>query len=504
MASQKNDVYIIYTKNGISRELSQQYVIKTLVQLASKQPERAFREFYTLCLANPNAIELRWSYLSTLLELQFYELLIDVADDQLKRDDRCRSSYYWKSQALRHLNRETEAIQVLEHLTNLYPQDIASLNTLGLFYKDAGELTKAKHIFEQILAVQPTHASTYWYQSDIVSDHQQQLQRIVQLLDVNSVAANERYFLYFSAYRHAEKIKQTDQAFRYLEQANRLMCEAVDYDIGLDLRINNNVTDLFDKKFCSGLPATQQQNFKPIFIMGMPRSGTTLVEQIIASHSGIAGGDETTALSGAIDQVKRQSAFNGNFPQWIASRTEQEWQQIGDSYFQRTLALRGDKHIHTDKNQFNYRSIGIIKAALPDSKIIIVDRHPMDVCFGCYRQLFVGAKFSYDFNSLAKMYRSFQDVIEHWQSVMPEMILRVQYEDLVQRPNEMIEAMFNFIGLKAENACYEFYNSKRNVKTLSSIQVREPIFTSGIGRWKQYESQLLPLKAALLAEGVSL
>jgi hypothetical protein len=231
--------------------------------------------------------------------------------------------------------------------------------------------------------------------------------------------------------------------------------------------------------------------------MGMPRSGTTLVEQIIASHSQVAGGDEYTALSNAIMRAQRHSQYSGSLEQWLRTLDSRDWARIGGYYEDNMRFVRGDKKVYTDKNLFNHRAIGIIKASLPNAKIIVVDRHAMDVGFGCFRQLFGGdgAKFSYRFDELAAMLASYNALMRYWQSVTDGLLMTVKYEELVTKPKATIENILDFCGLRVEQQCFDFHTTQRTIKTLSSAQVRQPIFQSGLGRWKQYEQQLQPLIA---------
>ncbi|MBL4674203.1 MAG: sulfotransferase, partial [Arenicella sp.] len=372
------------------------------------------------------------------------------------------------------------------------------------FQNDVGNFQAAKICFNRAVEIKPSFAAAHWNRSAHSTNIEADLKAVKKLIASNDVAQNDTHYLHFTAYRYCEKLELCDEAFEHLQIANAMKRRTFDYDLGAELAIDKNAKAVFNIELMQDLETPDKSDLQPIFIMGMPRSGTTLVEQIIASHSKVAGGDEYTALANATMQAQRQSNFNGQVDQWLASRGTDDWQKIGRLYEHNMRFVCGDKKIFTDKNQFNHRSIGIIKASLANAKIIVLDRSPMDVAFGCYRQLFggQGAKFSYQLDEIAKLYASYMDLIDYWESVTDGLILRVQYENLVQDQQSVTDQILQFCQLEPQHQCFEFYKTERTVKTLSASQVRQPIFTQGIDRWKKYQRQLQPMVRELETAGL--
>jgi len=499
IAHKGHEQLLVYHQNDERKTMPESQALYMLDSIVQTDLARALTYYHSLTEENPHAEQLLKAFYQLLLDMFMLEELLQVTSARLKRIPGCTISFSWKMNALQHMFRNHEAIDMLEVVAQANPDNALTWNSLGEFQRDVGNFEAAKACFDRATDVAPSFAAAYWNASAYSTNAETDLKKVRSLISSDQVAERDIHNLHFCAYRHCENLEQYDDAFEHLQIANGLKRRAINYDVAAELAIDENAKTVFTPERLKGLDSGMKSKLRPIFIMGMPRSGTTLVEQIIASHSEVNGGDEYTALANAISRAQRQSNFDGPVDQWLSSRSTNDWHEIAKLYEHNTRFVRGDKKVFTDKNQFNHRSIGIIKASLANAKIILVERNPMDVAFACYRQLFngQGAKFSYQIDELVKIYASYLSLMNYWESHTDGLIMRVRYEELVADQVGVSEKLLNFCGLELEQACVDFHETQRAVKTLSASQVRQPIFTQGIDRWKQYENQLEPMRIAL-------
>ncbi len=504
-ASQKaSERLIVYLQNDERKTIPESQALYMLESIAQTDLARALSYYHKLTEENPHAEQLLIAFYQLLLNMFMLEELLQVTSARLKRVPGCTTAFSWKMNALQHMFRNHEAIDILEVVAQANPDNALTWNSLGEFHRDVGNFEAAKACFDKATEVDPSFARAYWNASAYSADAEADLSKIKSLISGQQVAERDIHNLHFCAYRHYENMGQTEDAFEHLQIANGLKRRAIHYDVDAELAIDESAKTVFTPERLGSLEDGWSSELRPIFIMGMPRSGTTLVEQIIASHSEVSGGDEYTALANAVSRAQRQSSFAGPVDQWLSSRTTKDWHEIGRLYEHNNRFVRGDKKVFTDKNQFNHRSIGIIKASLANAKIIMVDRNPMDVAFACYRQLFngQGAKFSYQIDELVRIYTSYLSLMEYWETHTNNLIMRINYEDLVTDQVAVSTKLLNFCGLELERGCIDFHKTQRAVKTLSASQVRQAIFTQGIDRWKHYESQLEPMRIAMQNAGL--
>jgi hypothetical protein len=229
----------------------------------------------------------------------------------------------------------------------------------------------------------------------------------------------------------------------------------------------------------------------PIFIVGLPRSGSTLIEQILASHSLVEGTHELGDLSRSVQMLRRRSRKDERFPEFLSKAREAGWTRIGTEYLRRTQRYRHGAPYFVDKNPNNFIFAGVLKLAMPNAKIINARRHPLDSCVGAFKQLFAsGQPFTYDMTELGEYYLQYQRLMDHWHEVLPGFVLDVNYEDVVADLEGQVRRLLDFCGLPFEESCLNFHATKRAVKTASSEQVRQPIYSSSVNLWRNYESHL--------------
>ena len=311
---------------------------------------------------------------------------------------------------------------------------------------------------------------------------------------------NEKIYMSFALGKAFEDRGEYDKSFTNYQNGNSLKKEFTKFDLKLfDEECNNQkevcTIDLFDSKADWGLETKE-----PIFVLGLPRVGSTLIEQILASHSMVEATHELPnilALSHKLNLRKVQEKTS-RYPEILLSLSAPQLKMIGEQYIKDAEIFRTNKPFFIDKMPNNFRHIGLIKLILPNAKIIDIRRNSMSACFSCYKQLFAeGQEFTYDFSDLAGYYNNYIELMDHWNQVLPGQILSIKYEDLVNDFETSVNKILNYCNLEFENECLSFYKNTRSVRTPSSEQVRQPIYKKGLDYWKNYDDYLGDLKRDL-------
>jgi len=373
---------------------------------------------------------------------------------------------------------------------------------LGNALKTAGHTDQAVLAYQNAYAAQSDFGDAYWslanlktYQfSEIeLTEMQRQLKR-PELEEI------DRARLHFALGKAYEDLNEFNQSFQHYEQGNNIKAEENKFDLTrITTELDYQKTH-FDNAFFAARKEYGNDAPDPIFIVGMPRAGSTLLEQILASHSQVDG---TMELANIIAYAHR---FNGRsvasdqpkYPAILNKLTAEQARKLGDMYLAETRAHRRGAAFFIDKMPNNFRHIALIKLMLPNAKIIDARRDPMACCFSGYKQLFAeGQEFSYSLTGIGHYYRAYVEVMQHWQQVLTGDVLLVRHEDVIGDLDTQVRRLLEFCGLEFEQACIDFHQSTRAVRTPSSEQVRQPIFKTSMQQWRHYEAYLQPLKTAL-------
>ena len=253
----------------------------------------------------------------------------------------------------------------------------------------------------------------------------------------------------------------------------------------------------FDASLFSSTAGCGYDSKDPIFIVGLPRSGSTLVEQILSSHSAVEGTMELPNMMNIARKMGNSTKDQTAYPEVISELPEQDLSFLGKSYIEDTQFLRSGLPFFIDKMPNNFL-IGLIKLILPNAKIIDARRNPMDTCFSCYKQYFAkGQHFTYDLDDIARYYINYVKLMDHWDATLPDFVYRVNYEKMITNQEEETRKLLKYCELEWDENCLNFHKNKRAVKTASSEQVRQPIYKKGLNHWKNFEEDLLILKKSL-------
>ena len=376
---------------------------------------------------------------------------------------------------------------------------------LGHALKSKGDFEKAVKSYQTAYKIQPTLGDAYWSLANTKTYRftDEEISNIRQMLETSELSETDRAQLNFAIAKAYEDRKSYGDAFDYYYRGNEIKRKQTGYssdvtEIQVDQQIKYCTRELFKNKANLGAMAKD-----PIFIVGLPRSGSTLLEQILASHSKVDGTMELQNILGLAMRLRGRASRNNRdeesrYPKNLADIDESYFRRFGDQFIKQTKVYRQEAPFFIDKMPNNFMHIGLIRLILPNAKIIDARREPMACCFSGFKQLFgEGQDFTYGLKEIGSYYNSYVKVMEHWDSVLPGFVLRVQHEDVLDDLEKQVRRILDFCGLDFEESCLEFYKTKRNIKTPSSEQVRQPIYKTAMQQWQHFDKHLRPLKAEL-------
>lgn len=318
------------------------------------------------------------------------------------------------------------------------------------------------------------------------------------------ISLSDRYHLCFALGKALEDRKEYAASFEYYERGNALRRSELEYKPDVAERNLLLHKAICTREFLAARAGMGCPRPDPIFIVGLPRSGSTLIEQILSSHSQVDGTLELPEIPRLVHQFRnRRANEDPRYPAVLAELTPEDFRDLGETYLEETRPYRRGAPFFLDKMPGNFRDVGFIHLILPNARIIDARRAAMACCFGNFKQLFVsGHEFTYNLTEMGRYYRTYVELMDHWDRALPGKVLRVHHEDVVNDLEGSVRRILDFCGLGFEPACLEFYKTERSVRTVSSEQVRRPIYREGLEQWRNFEPWLGPLAAALGPLGV--
>jgi predicted Zn-dependent protease len=401
---------------------------------------------------------------------------------------------------LTRLMRQAEAVPVFEEALRLNPGEVRLHLSLGHLHKTLGRRRECEAAYKACLALDPAFGEAYCSLADlknyVFSDAE--IAAMQGLLRGEGGEDADQAQLHFALGRAFEHQNKYPLAFRHYALGNARRRKSVPFDIEGFEDKTRRVRECFAAAFFAERFEAGWPDGSPIFVVGLPRSGSTLVEQILASHSRVEGTFELPNVLTIVREFDHRNPQHDAYPEAVRGEPRQTFAALGRRYIEETAALRTGRPHFIDKMPNNFSHVGLIHAMLPNAIIIDVRRHPMDACFSTYKQYFAeGQSFSYDLDHLGRYYRCYLDLMDHWDAVLPGKVLHLGYEELVRDPEANIRRLLAHCGLEFEPACLAFHETKRSVRTASAEQVRQPLYASGVGYWKHFEAELEPLRRAL-------
>jgi tetratricopeptide (TPR) repeat protein len=368
--------------------------------------------------------------------------------------------------------------------------------------KTLGRQEEAIDAYRTAAAARPHFGDAYWSLANLKTYRftDDEIARMQADESAPAVALVDRYHLCFALGKAFEDRGEYQESWRYYERGNGLKRSESRYRPEVLETNTAKQREVCAQSFFARREGFGDKSTDPIFILGLPRAGSTLLEQILASHSAVEGTQELADVPRMVFELqgREPDMANPRYPAALADLNAGDFLRMGEKYLTDTRIYRTGKPFFIDKMPNNFRHIGLIHLMLPNAKIIDARREPMACCFSNFKQLFAnGQEFTYSIEDIARYYRTYLDLMEHWDEVLPGRVLRVWHEDVVDDLEANVRRLLEFCDLKFEPACVDFHKTERSVRTASSEQVRQPIYREGLDQWKHYEHWLAPLKDAL-------
>ena len=395
-----------------------------------------------------------------------------------------------------------DAIGLFDEVLAMLPGDALTLTSRGHALKTCGRQAEAIQSYKSALASHPWHGDAYYSLSNLKTYRfeEDEIQEMLALEDREELDPASKVHIDFALGKAFEDEADYARAFEFYARGNQLKRQQSTYDrdkMSEELAAQSAyfTPEVLESRVGSGCAASD-----PIFIVGLPRAGSTLLEQILSSHSHVDGTLELPNIPATAQKLRRQGRESGEkpYPELLQDLGDEELAALGSKYIEETRIHRGSAPFFIDKMPNNFRHIGLIKLILPKAKIIDARRHPMACCFSGFKQLFAeGQEFSYDLLDIGRYYKDYVELMDHWDKVSPDTILRVHYENVVQDLEAQVRRILDFCNLPFESACLDYYNTERAVRTASSEQVRRPIYSSGVEQWTHFRPFLADLEDTL-------
>jgi tetratricopeptide (TPR) repeat protein len=424
-------------------------------------------------------------------------------DQLLQADPRSPSFRNLRAAVLARIGEYDEAIRTYEQLLQEYSLQAKVWLSYGHALKTAGRQDDSIAAYRKSIELEPRLGEAYWSLANLKTFRfsEPDVAAMRAQLERADLTQEDRFHFHFSLGKAAEDALDYADSFRHYAEGNRLRKEAVPYD-SADVAANvRRSRALFTREFFAarqGLGCTAPD---PIFIVGLPRAGSTLVEQILSSHSAIEGTMELPDVIGIVKELSGRSRRSevSKYPEVLESLAPDELRALGERYLQQTrIQRKSGAPFFIDKMPNNWAHTGLIHLILPNAKIIDARRHPLSCCFSGFKQHFArGQNFTYSLDDIGRYYADYVTLMAHFDAVLPGRIHRVIYERMVDDTETEVRRLLEYCGLPFEDACLRFYENERAVRTASSEQVRKPIFRDAVDQWRHYEPWLDPLKSAL-------
>lgn len=392
--------------------------------------------------------------------------------------------------------RHDQAIETYRRAIELKPGLPAGYLGLGNTLKTVGRQAEAIEAYRQATVLRPESSEAWWSLSNLKTFRFEdgEIATMERQLELPALSDEARVQFCFALAKASEDRSDYSRAFELYARGNRTRRALEDYDPVQTEVINERIIKVFDAGFVARHAGCGHPDPAPIFVVGLPRSGSTLIEQILASHSEVDATHELPEVGRLIQQINRDRNDRISYPEAVLDFSDDSWAALGRSYIEQTRQYRHDAPRFIDKNPNNFASIGLLGLALPNARFINARRHPIDTCLSCYKQLFAkGQPFTYDLIELGEYYLQYAAMMAHWHAVLPGRVLDVQYESVVADQVGETRRLLEFCGLPWEEACLTYYETERAIRTASSEQVRRPIYDSSVGIWRNYERELAEL-----------
>jgi tetratricopeptide (TPR) repeat protein len=450
----------------------------------------------------PDYHAMRYDYVLALLERHKHVQALEQIERLLAIDPDNRAYRTTHATACVGVGKHEQAIELYREILKDAPQSEDLHLSIAHALKTLGRQSEAIDAYRTAFTLRPSFGDAYWSLANLKTYRfpDDDLERMRAQERAPGISIEDRFHLCFALGKALEDRGEFEESFGYYERGNALKKDNIRFNIKPIERNAALQPTVCTRKFFEARQGYGCAAPDPIFIVGLPRSGSTLLEQILASHSQVEGTMELPNILRIVGDLhgRESEGDEPRYPAILESLTPEQFRALGEKYIADTRIFRSDKPRFIDKMPNNFRHIGLIHLMLPNARIIDARREAMGCCFSNFKQLFAsGQEFTYSIDDIARYYRSYVKLMRHWDEALPSEVLRVNHEDVVQDLEGNVRRLLEFCGLPFEPACLEYYKTERSVRTASSEQVRQPIFKEGVYQWRNFERWLGPLKSAL-------
>lgn len=436
------------------------------------------------------------------------EAALAASEEAVRNNSSLASAYNHLGISLSNNGHLKEAIPAFKKALDLKPDYADACNNMGFTYSTMGKFEEALRCYNQSLELNPTLAEACLNiaRSKKFSSHDSiETRKIEKLLETPGLPTQSQITTHFALGKIYQDCENTKQAFHHYANGNQLKRKEVHHNADEHTGRISAIIDIFTTDFFNQKNNYGDNSELPVFILGMPRSGTSLVEQILASHPAVYGAGEQTLIGKTAGGLQKTLNTIKPYPFCVPLLQPDRVQRLAEDYLKKLRQLAPDAERITDKMPMNFLHLGLIALLFPRARIIHCVRDPVDTCFSNFIQLFAeGHEFSYDQQELGTFYGNYRRLMTHWNSVLPLQIHEVVYESIVSNQETEIRQLLEHCNLPWDEQCLQFHQHERSVQTASQWQVRQPVYNSAVKRWKKYEQHLEPLKQTLLRQGVSI
>ncbi|HVK79453.1 MAG TPA: sulfotransferase, partial [Verrucomicrobiae bacterium] len=408
---------------------------------------------------------------------------------------------FLQASALTRIGEYDGAIAIYEGVLERYGANARGWMSLGHARKTAGYTQASIDAYQRAIDHAPHFGEAYWslanmktyrFSEAMIAQMETQLQR-------EDISPEDRFHLHYALGKAYEDAADYPLSFRHYDLGAKLRRDAISYSADDTTTFTDRQIAFFTPQRLATHKGQGNPSYEPIFVVGLPRAGSTLIEQILSSHSAVEGTMELPDIIAMAKRIGGGHLHGSPYPDALVDFTPDQFQALGQEYLDRTRVQRkSGRPFFIDKMPNNFQHVGLIHMILPNAKIIDARRHPLGNCFSAFKQHFArGQTFSYDLDDLGRYYSDYVRLMAHFDAALPGRIHRVQYEDMIADPETQIRRLLDYCGLPFEQACMDFHANTRAVRTASSEQVRQPLYGDAVEQWRNYETWLEPLKVAL-------
>jgi len=371
-----------------------------------------------------------------------------------------------------------------------------------------GKIDEAKKAYGQLLEKFPGHQRNHYQLARLEKARDAtHIEQMLEILRSTNLRADQNVFLYYALGKELEDLERWDDAFYHYKLGGDAVTSVAYYDVNTDLKIIDKIIEICNADWLAGgadAATTDVAEKTPIFIVGLPRTGTTLTERIVASHSQVESVGETEFVQMVIRRESGVSSVEKMTPEMVEVMAGKDIRSISEGYIDAVSYKLGDEPMFIDKLPFNFLYLGFIAKAFPQARIVYLKRNPMDSCFALYKQVFTWAyKYSYTLDGLGRYYVAYDRIMNHWRELLGRRLIEVEYESLVADQEGQTRRLLDRLGLEFEESCLRFDENKAASTTASSVQVRQKVHTGSVNKWKRFEKQLKPLRDYLEGAGIN-